>query len=490
MTDAEYLAWLESGDRLPVVLVEAVARISSTETTLYLSNRPYATLAAETPASTAYENCVTGGITFASRINIDGAPSVSTGDIQISNPAGVRDGWLDYVWTHRAISVYLGDARWPRADFRKIFDGTIDDLDSDGGESLSIVVMDKLQRLNNPITETLLGGSSVNKDRIVPLVFGEVFNIEPLLTNKATYEYQVHGGAIEDIIEVRDNGVPVPVTKTIATGKFTLGTAPVGQITCSVQGDKPSTYKNDIGSLIERITTAYGPADTRFSSGDLDSSNFTAFKAAYTQPVGLPVTERVNQLDACQRLANSVGAHMVTTSLGKLRLPVLALPAAGTPWTAEAKDMDYQSLQIVDRPKVRASCKLGYCPNFAPQESGLAGGLPADSVALLKDEWLLKTSTDATVQGIYKLDADPVQEDTLLLVETHATTEAARRRDLWKTQRAVYQFTGMPQLMLVELGDALTITHSRFGLSGGKTGVVVSVERDWLAGRVVIGVLA
>ena len=45
-------------------------------------------------------------------------------------------------------------------------------------------------------------------------------------------------------------------------------------------------------------------------------------------------------------------------------------------------------------------------------------------------------------------------------------------------------------LMLVELGDTWTLTHARFGLAAGKTGLVVSIERDWLKGRATVGVLA
>ena len=100
------------------------------------------------------------------------------------------------------------------------------------------------------------------------------------------------------------------------------------------------------------------------------------------------------------------------------------------------------------------------------------------------------TSTDATVASTYKLDAQPVQVDTLLIDTTEASAEAQRRRDLWKTQRSVYTATYLPELLLVELGDTWTITHPRLGLSAGKTGLVVNIERDWLKGRVTVGVLA
>jgi hypothetical protein len=100
------------------------------------------------------------------------------------------------------------------------------------------------------------------------------------------------------------------------------------------------------------------------------------------------------------------------------------------------------------------------------------------------------TSSDATATSVYKLGAQPEQVDTLLVVESDATTEAARRRDLWKTPRQVYTARYRAHLLLTELGDAITLTHARFGLSGGVTGLVTHIARDWLAGRVTIGVLA
>ena len=78
----------------------------------------------------------------------------------------------------------------------------------------------------------------------------------------------------------------------------------------------------------------------------------------------------------------------------------------------------------------------------------------------------------------------------MLIDTTEATAEAERRRDLWKTPRAIYRATYRAHLMLVELGDTWTLTHARFGLAAGKTGLVVSIDRDWLKGRVTVGVLA
>ena len=286
LSDAQFTAWLASASSIRTVLVEVVARIVSTETTLYLSNRNYITGSADTPASTAYQACIAGGVSTSEALNLDGSPSMSWGDIEIANADGSRDGWLDYVWANRAVNVYVGDPTWPRADFRLVFSGVVDDIASRARDVLNLRLRDKLERLNAPVSEATLGGSTDNKDRLTPLVFGEVHNVEPLLATPATLIYQYHTGAAERLIEVRDNGAPITTyTSDLSNGKFTLTAAPVGQITCDVQGAKPSgTYRNDVGRLVQYIAQNYGPSTTRFSSGDLDATQLAAFVTASCVP--------------------------------------------------------------------------------------------------------------------------------------------------------------------------------------------------------------
>lgn len=490
MTDANFILWLQSSDAIRLALVEVTARIAGAETVLYLASRPFVTGATESPANTGYEPCIVGSLSVSEQLSLDGQASISYGDIEIDNRAGRRDAWLGYVWVNRTAKIYMGDPRWPRSDFRLVFDGVVGDIDSRSAEVLNLRLLNKLERLNTPVADAVLGGVTANKSRLLPTAFGECFNITPLLTNPTTLEYQVHGAAIEDIIEVRDNGMPVTVTKFVATGKFTLSQAPVGTITASVQGDKPAAYGNTIASTVQRLATGYGVAAMRFTASDLDSASLAAFASANPQPIGLYASDRTNVLVACQQLAASVGAQVVMTSAGLLRLVQLALPAAGVPTALSADDMDYHTLSVSQRPDVRASCVLGFCTNWTMQDTGLAGGVPAANAALLGAPALAVVSTDSAVAGVYRLDAAPVQINTLLLVESDAQAEALRRRDLWKTPRMVYSARCRAGLLLTELGDAVTLTHARFGLSAGKTGQVVSIARDWLAGRITLGVLA
>lgn len=488
LTDAQFVAWLKAPGSIRTVLVEVVARVVSTETTLYLSSRNFV----DGVAGRAYSACISGGLSTSESLNLDGSPSISYGDIEVDNADGVRDAWLDYVWSNRAAAVYVGDPTWPRSDFRLVFSGVVDDIAVRSAAVLALRLRDKLERLNVPVSETTLGGSTSNKDRVLPILLGDAFNVEPLLTNPATQTFMVNNGAMQDLHEVRDGGTRITsFTPNLAAGTFALTAAQISTITVTARGAKPSgTYANTVAALVQYLALNFGPAATRLVSGDLDATQLAAFASACPQAVGLFLGERANVLAVCQQLAASVGAQVVMTSTGLLRLVRIALPAAGTPVAVTGADMVPGSLGISQRPAVRASCKLGYARNFTPQQSGLLSGLPGSSVAVLGTEWQSVTSTDATTATNYKLDAAPVLQETCLVSQSEATTEANRRRDLWKTQRAVYRATFLPHMLLTELGDAVTLTHGRLGLAGGKTGMVVSVERDWLAGRATIGVLA
>jgi hypothetical protein len=487
MTDAAFVAWLKSSGRKLCVLVEVVASVAGVETTRYLSNTGYTAGPAEVPADTHYAARIVGGGRITERAGLDGGGAgMAFGDIELINADGALDSWLADVWANRSIKMFVGDETWPRADFRLVFDGITADLASRDADVLNLAVRDKLQRLNTAVSETKLGGASANADRLLPLCFGEVHNIEPLLVDEALLKYQVHHGAIERIIEVRDNGIVVATTDNLADGNFTLSASPVGVITCSVQGAKlAGVYVNTVAKLVELLATGYGV--TPFSAGDLDAANLAAFDAANPQPVGAYLADRENVLAVCQSLAASVGAQLMVSAAGELRLIKIALPATGTPTEVDEGKMTGR-LRIVERIPVKAAVKIGYCRNWTVQ-ANIQTGIPAEHKDLYAQEWLTSTASDSAVAALYRLTQEPVQVDTLLQVKADADARAAADLALWGTQRTVFEYPGAPELMLEELGGCQPLTYDRYDLSGGADGQIVSVERDWLNAAVTFGVL-
>jgi hypothetical protein len=183
VTDTQFLAWLKQHDAIRCVLIEVNVKSGGAETTRYLSNKGYTTSSTDTPANTNYKPVIAGGIKFNETLSIDGNASLSWGDIEIDNNSGDRDSWFDDVWANRAIKVFIGDVRWPRSDFRLVFDGIVAQFDTKARNRFNLKVSDKMQRLNTPVTENKLGGTTTNADKLLPLCFGECHNIEPLLTN-------------------------------------------------------------------------------------------------------------------------------------------------------------------------------------------------------------------------------------------------------------------------------------------------------------------
>lgn len=490
MTDVEFSVWLQSASAIRMVLVEAQVNVGGAELTRYLASRPFVTGVAEAPANTEYEPLIVGGISLTEQVSLTGEASLSSGDIELSNVDGALDGWLDDVWANRPIRAWVGDPRWPRAQFRPIFNGIIADIENSSRDSVNIKLRDKLQRLNTPLSERLLDGSAANKGALLPLLFGEGHNLTPLLTDSVLLEYQFHDGQAEPGAEVRTSGKPREVDFFPERGSFRFREAVgAGAVTVSAHGDSAEGYSNRIAPLVRRIVTGYGKASTRFTAADVDLVNFATFDAAHPQPVGLAVTDRTNVLVACQQLANSVGAQLVLSRAGLLRLIQLRLPGTGSPTMHVTPDhMRERTLRPVLRQEVVAAVKVGFIRNYTVQPE-LSTSLPDEHKSLYATEWLTETATNTAVRDTYRLDTEPVQIDTCLLRRVDAAAEAARRLAMASAALTIYEFDGEPETLLLELGQDVTVTYPRFGMEQGVPAVVVSLAPDWLTGRCTVGVM-
>lgn len=496
MTEAQYLDWLKSQAAYRCVLIEVAVQIGGVESVVYLATKPFTTGAADTPANTSYLPIATVGTLFTEQLSLEGDGALSAGTLEIDNAGGERDAWAgqNYVWTNRSIKAYIGDIRWPRADFRMIFNGIIADIEPRGRNGLALKLRDKLQRLNTPISEAKIGGTGENQDVLRPVAFGQVFNATPVRISNGTLEFQGHDGAIDGEIEARDNGAPVGYTTNLSTGVITLDDAPAGAVTLSLRGDSAGGYRETVAMIIKRIVTGYGKVSDRFVDADLDLPGLAAFDAGNQQGVGLYATDRLNVLAACQSLAGSLGAQLVMSRLGQLRIVKVALPGTGTPFVITKDHVivtkeGVNTFQPTGRTAAVGAVKLGFCKNWTVQEAGTLAGLPDRHKDLFAQEWRTTTKSDAAVIAKFKLNAEPVQQDTLLLTRADAEAEAQRRLDLWKVPRTTYEFIGVPELLQLELGQAVTVYNPRYGMSAGVQALVISLAPDWETGHVKVGIL-
>ena len=499
-TVTEMVTWLNTPGHIKCILADITEVGSSQVSNFFLSNVAYF------GNNQSYNAAITGGLSFSESLNIDGQASLSFGSLEIVNTGGVHDDYLTYVWNKRPIKVYLGDPSWPKSDFVLIFDGLVQEITAPSENTLSFTLFDKLQRLNDPISErtlTSLGAdraaaqqtaySETTLNNILPKLFGEAFNIQPLLVDKggATGSgqiYMVHDGAMAGVIEVRDNGVPITVTDNPSSGTFTLLTKPFGTITCSAQGKTP--YTNTVSGIITQLVTNYGTTENKFTTSDVSFSDFTN-----TSPVGFYCNDRTNILDACNQLAKSLNANLICPSIvvtdgvvsaSKLRLVEIKAPTGTSKYTLNDDNMILNSLSIQEMFPIKPSIKLGYCKNYTVQ-STVSGGVNPQS--RFDESYLYAAKQNTDKKTLYRDSGSVAEEETLLLVTADADAEAQKRLDLWQEQRYIIAADYLPHLMFVQLGDIVTIQSARFKLNAGKLGMVYSVTRNWTTGIVSIGVL-
>jgi len=335
VTDAQFNAWIEDDRAVRVILIETkcVEPVSGAVEAVYFASSSFVTKL-EDVLSVFYAPLMRGGLDFAQAIDLDLQGNQSYGDIELDNSSGDLDWMFDRVWLYKEFKAYVGDATWPRRDFRQIFDGTIEDIDSSVRDTVNVRLRDKLYRLDMPLSDMKVGGTGPNASRLVPITFGECHNITPVLVSQASLIYVYHTRVTERVIEVRDNGIPVAFNFLAgAPASFQLQKQPFGRITCSVQGDRTAGgvfgtgYVSSVAALTQRLMKEWGTEkNNRFTAEDIDVSNFNYFDTRNKAPVGLYATERTTVLDACQQIAGSVGGRLTMTALGKAQLVKLKLP--------------------------------------------------------------------------------------------------------------------------------------------------------------------
>lgn len=472
ISDEDYKSWLKDNNAIRNVLIELNVNDNSVERTLFLSKLNY------TDGEVKYLPVASGGISFTEDAGVEGTTSISFGNFEMDNTNGEFDYAYNYIFRNRRVLVLVGDVRWPRTEYRVILDGIINDIMGGTQDRIIINLLDKQQRINTPLSEAILGGSTSNKDALIPVTLGECCNVTPLLTNPGTLEYQVHPLSIQDIIEVRDNGIPVAFTKYLSTGKFTINTKPIGTLTCSVQGHNVGGYSDNIAGIIKHVVKDNGKPLVAFTDDDIDLVNFNAFETAHPDPVGYYVTNRDNILSVIETLADSIGARVYISRLGKLKIFQLNNISGAASRVLTSADWEPKSFTIDSILQVKNGCKLGYCKNWTTEE--LKTAIPPDHKQLFATEYPLTVSSKNVSNAALYLDhTTPSEKYTLLLDSDDAQAEADRLTSFNSTKHTIYTFNGLTTCMDLEIGQLVTVKHNRYGFDDGVVAQITKLSFDW-----------
>ncbi|MFY8093048.1 MAG: hypothetical protein ACOVN0_06160, partial [Niveispirillum sp.] len=230
----------------------------------YWSVHGYNSSPTDSPANVHYEGRVENALRFTRSMyggaRIGGRSIPGFGDIVLNNGDRACDGFSDWGWDGRRVSVALGGQDFARGDFGTIFVGITDGCTLDDG-AYSIVVRDLTKLLDQDLyspryrgTGGLEGGTDL-RDQYKPICIGKCLNVElvPLGIINGRFTFQFHGGAVHAYDSgwhvVRDRGVPLTyVAANPGPGQWTLDAANGAVI---VGGDEPLLLTADVIGTVD-----------------------------------------------------------------------------------------------------------------------------------------------------------------------------------------------------------------------------------------------
>lgn len=515
--------------------INAAINAAGTVQTLYVSDDALVTGSADTPANTAFEPRLLDpgslGQSAYSDGTTGGATQLETGEIVLANIDGALDGWLDYGFDGRAVTIRTGraSAAYP-GGWTTVLTGTIEAIEADS-EKLILRLRNKQYRLDAAVCSTVYGGTNVLpagvdgtsndlKGQRRPRIFGQVQNISPPCVNTAKLTYEV--GVCLGITMVYDRGVALTIGAVYATvaamesavpvagsfitcpafGYFRLGSTPSGQITAdAVQG--AADANRTTSKIIEQLALSVG-----ITAGEISNDDIASLDAANPATVGIWLQDETTALDAMDQVAASIGSGYGFDRTGVLRQWRLTPPSADdqnlwddvTSFDAvvsidaltglpQVLINEQQVASIERRPSRDNSIPawrytVNYNKNFTPQPDA-AGSVSAERRAWLTQAFRSEIAENAAIKDKH-LMADELVSDSLLISPVAAQAEAARRLNMYSSRRDIIDITVPLETLTIEMLGNVKLTYARFGCAAGKYFRLIGIRYELAANRVIL----
>lgn len=464
-----------------IVILKAYDFDTSSEVTLYLSDRGYVSGPAETPANTYFAPRVIEALNFEQAMftsgSIGGFSKPSFGEIVLSNADGDLDAYAQYAWDDRDVEVRVGEKGGDLSEHFTIFTGQAKSVEFTDLE-VRVIIRDGQDKFTRSFPPNSYAGTGGNEGSAImegfpkPICLGEVYNISPVLVVESTtggQVYQVHDGEIEAIDAVYENGVSISgYTTDLTNGRFTVTGTITGIITADVRGGKyDSTYIYKAGDLLETLAVEYAG----LPAGSCASDTIADLNTANGSTLGVYINRRTTVLEVMDQIANSVGAFFGFCRAGNLIVGRIEAPT-GT------ADLELDSTNIIELERLptdipKSTVIVQYKKNYTIlSEDELDSG--ADDPDFMTRESASTSDTDAAVAAIYP-NAEFLEVDSRFVDSTAASTEATRLLALYGTQRDIYRIRCKAQPYTVRLNDIVNVTFPRYDLSSGKKFLVIGM---------------
>lgn len=488
------------------------------------------------------------------RDRFSGFLAQTSASVALDGGDGLLDGLLtDMVLRDRPIRIKVApttrtvsgsEAPPPLADFTTAFAGLIAGLALDGDGALTLQIADIANRLDRPIQEHLYTGTGGREGGPElagvprPLNYGWVRAATPTAVDQLLLIYQVHDGEVLSALP-RDRGQALILVRDVATyeqlaaltvagqadepdidvgqfatcraqGFFRLGSTPLGQLTCDVEGDGlhdgpikfdggvlfdggigfdapgADTYNRYAGGMLFRILTTRGYVAP--DGIDLDRIRQFDRENPFELGLSIPSSERPTVRAVCTAIADSVGAVILRTQAGRIVLRALIGPARGSALNiGRFGDQDARRVQATLAPDGLerlplpwgapwAKARTRYDVTWAPQATDdVAADATDDEREAATRPARYASAEDAALAAILP-DREVLELPTLLRHRADAVTVAARVRDFYAHGWTLWRATCRGLSSRLDPLDTVRVIHPRFGLSGGRNLLVVGVQ--------------
>lgn len=463
------LQWLQSPSKQRTLLAQ-VSYLKDGLKTAYLSTAPFTSLPSDVPANIPFDDFIIETPRFSRRMGIfSGKSSASRSSLSLFAHPLLNDLENGNVFKQQ-VDYLIGDNEWPLSDFITIGSQLAESVVPSGDE-ISVEMRDPSLKLDKLIdTGTFLTGANAGKPK--PLCIGDVLNIEPVLEDAPTHKYCVNYIAVNAITEVRDNGVSVSFTPDLASGNFVLNQAPVGRITCNVQGVNPTTYLQYPGEVISWLLTTF-----------VSETNIADLSVLPNYVIGIYQREPRTLRATIDHICNSInGYHFYSrTTQFIAKTFVSTTNIASDLLTLD--DIEAEGVRV--RQSIVPSSKIlvNYRQNFTLQSDGLAGGVSASDRDLYSKEFqsteIINTLPDYP-------EAQPLKFDTCLVNLADAVLVATDKATIASVKRTVYEVNALAAPFTFELGQEVELTYWDYGFENGQTGIVIALDDNPIDGEVTV----
>lgn len=473
-----------------------------------LSTHRFVTQPTDTPANTPYAAIVQRIPEFAQDMSdmMTGRTSPNKGTVEVISSTDT-DPWLfERNWIGHRLRLYIGDKDWARDDFRAAWSGVIGNV-AIKDKAFVLETRDLQHLLNQPLrVDVVESGPLLGQP--MPLVIGEFYNVPAILIDDTTHTYAVNGGPVSSITKVKDRGVSVGFTASPTDGTFVVGGFPQGRVTAdgvgSLGGDgNPIRTAAD---MIMYIATSL----SYLTVDDLDIDSFVALNATCPQWLGLwNNSVGMQAYDAIDQITATVGAFTAVTREGKLFVKRFDFDGeiVASIGVDDIIEGGLGAPTVIPPVRdVRMAAKRNGSPNTYMVGGGGSGVTEVETnerhnshahfvratnnaipEAMPKGRRLRVGSSGPppTVSGVAADDAVA----TLFMNPADAQAEANRRIRLWGFQRYLFDVTCRFKALGLRIGDAVMLTHPRYGLAAGRKGVVVKIVERYGFKTVKLGII-